>query len=59
MLTQLPAVFPPSNLNAELKKLNEQMNIYSRPNNRTIFKNVTATRCTFPDVSSSKKTEHM
>ena len=53
----LTCFFPPSNLNAEVKKLNEQMNRYSIPIRIMSFADVRRTRFTFPAVSSSVKYE--
>ena len=51
----LPAFFPPNNLNADVKKLNEQMNRYNIPSNVMSLANVRRTRFTFPAVSNSVK----
>ena len=48
-----PAVFPPSNRKALLRKSNEQMNRYKRPRRRMILRVNRATRFTLPQPSSS------
>ena len=52
-----PAVFPPSNRRALLRKSKEQMKKYRNPRRRMILPENKATRLTFPKPSSSVKAQ--
>ena len=52
-----PAVFPPSNRKALLRKFKEQMKKYKNPRRRMILPQNKATRLTFPKPSSSVKAQ--
>lgn len=54
----LPAVLPPSNRNAELRKLREQMNKYSRQRRQTILVTFLTTRIILPPNDKSEKYEN-
>lgn len=49
----MPAVLPPSNRNAELRKLSEQMNKYSRQRRQTVLARLLTIRIILPPVERS------